>query len=146
MLHNLRRVEAGLRGENLGEDVTFRKYGGDGLPGLMPDGVAEDVGGYTAPIEHGDVEMQGKWQDKAEFERQQEVVQGDIGKRDNAVDGGFEEEGGVVPRVITTWGSEDKEAKKKAKKERLKKLRTENNARRQREKDAEQGSTRHSST
>lgn len=145
VLHNLRRVEAGLRGESLGEDLTFRKYGGDGLPELMGDGVAEGAGESTSYEEHGGVEMQGEWQDKAEFERQQEVVQGDVGKRDNAVDGGFEEEGGVVPRVKATWGFEDKEAKKKAKKERIKKLRMEEAARKQREKDAEQGSTRHPS-
>lgn len=143
ILHNLKRVEAGLRGENLGEDLTFRKYGGDGLPGLMPNGVAEDVGDYanwggSAYKGQGGVEMEGEWQDKAEFERQQEVVQGEIGRRDNAADGGFEEEGGVVPHVKATWGSGDKEAKKKAKKERRKEFQLERDAQRHREEDAEQ--------
>lgn len=143
VLHNLRRVEAGLRGENLGEDLTFRKYGGNGLPDLMPTGVAEDVsnhvhrGSFTE--EQGDVEVAGEWQDKTEFERQQEVVQGDIGKRDNAIDGGFEDEGGLVPRVIATWDPIDKEARREAKKERNKKIKKENAARMLREKDAEQG-------
>ena len=99
--------------------------------------------GVSSSKEMGDVgEMEGgrgEWQDKAEFERQQEVVRGDIGKRDNAVEGGFEEEGGYVPRVKTTWGPGDKDAKKKAKKERRKKHQMEEAARRQREKDAEKG-------
>lgn len=144
VLHNLRRVEAGLRGENLGEDLTFRKYGGDGLPELMkPNGVARDASEYVhrdaSFKEEGNVDMEGEWQDKAEFERQQEVVQGDIGKRDNTADGGFEEDGSSVPRVITTWGPEDKDAKKKAKKERIKKYQMERAAQKQREKDAERG-------
>lgn len=48
VLHNLRRVEAGLRGENLGEDLTVRKNEGDDgvLSGstIMPndDGVGLD--------------------------------------------------------------------------------------------------------
>lgn len=143
VLHNLRRVEAGLRGENLGEDLTFQKDGGDVLSESMPNGVDEDIGdldfGGHVSGGQGDVEMEGEWQDRAEFERQQEVVQGDIGKRDNAVDGGYEEEGGFVPRVKATWGPEDKEAKKKAKKERNKSFRLENAARMQREKKAERG-------
>lgn len=144
VLHNLRRVEAGLRGENLGEDLTFRKYGGDGLPDLMANGVAQDVGEYgswgSSYKEQGAATgMEGEWQDKAEFERQQEVVQGEIGKRDNAVDGGFDDEGGIVPRVKATWDSGDKEAKKKAKKERRKRLQAESEAQRWREKNAEQG-------
>lgn len=142
VLHNLRRVEAGLRGENLGEDLTLQKYGGEGLPELMPNGVVKDTSDYitgdSSPKEQGDEEMEGEWQDKAEFERQQEVVQGDIGKRNNAVVGSFEEEGGFVPQVKTTWGSGDKEARKKAKKRDRKTWQAENEARRQREKAAEE--------
>ncbi len=143
VLHNLRRVEAGLRGENLGDDFTFRKYGGDGLPELMTNGVAEDANEHLhldpSSTEQGDVEMEGEWQDKAEFERQQEVVQGEIGKRDNAADKGFKE-GGHVPRVKTTWGpGEDKEARKKAKKEKKKQFQKEKHAQIRREKDAEKG-------
>ena len=109
----------------------------------MPNGVAEDVGEYSfrggSYTEQGGEEMEGEWQDKAEFERQQEVVQGEIGRRDNAADGGFEQEGGVVPHVKATWDSQDREAKKKAKKGRRKKLQLELEAQRRREKDAEQG-------
>lgn len=122
--------------------MTFRKYGGDGLPELMPgNGVAEDAvgdgsfrGAVSAEQGGGEMGMQDGWQDKAEFERQQEVVRGDVGERDTAVDGGFEEDGAVVPRVRTTWGSEDKEARKKAKKERAKNLKREKAARELKEK------------
>lgn len=136
-------MEAGLRGENLGEDLTLRKDGGDGVPGLMTmmmratdgDGGGGD-GGSGSQEQEGDG---GEWQDKAEFERQQEVVQGDIGKRDSAVEGGLGDEGGEVPHVKSTWGPGDRDAKRKAKKERRKKHQMEEAARRQREKDAEQG-------
>ena len=142
VLHNLRRVEAGLRGENLGEDLTFQKYGGEGLPELMPNGVVMDTGDHmprsSSSKEQEYVGMEGEWQDKAEFERQQEVVQGDIGKRNNAVVGSCGEEGGSVPRVKATWGPEDKEAKKKAKKEKKKIYQAENFTRKQREKAAEE--------
>ncbi|CAF9915476.1 hypothetical protein IMSHALPRED_002617 [Imshaugia aleurites] len=140
VLHNLRRVEAGLRGENLGDDATFRKYGGDGLPGLVVGNGAADEEearrGWRGEGEAGQG-AEGEWQDKAEFERQQEVVQGDVGERDNGVDGGFEEEGGVVPRVKSTWDPGDTDARKKAKKERRKKTNKEKAAKKQREKDAE---------
>ena len=77
------------------------------------------------------------WQDKADFERQQEVVQGEIGKRDNAVGGGFEEgeEGGYVPRVKTTIGPREQKARKAAKKERRKRDQKEVAERRQRERE-----------
>lgn len=163
MLHNLRRVEAGLRGENLGEDLKVWKHG-EGLDGGVPgsamvlddddDGVGLAKGDANASEEHvyyGDrallrgklrvgETMEGEWQDKLEFERQQEVVQGDVGKRNNAVERGVEENGGGnVPRVKSTFRPEDKGARKHAKKERRKKERKEVEAQRQKEKDAEQG-------
>lgn len=163
-LHHLRRVEAGLRGENLGEeeqDLTVRRKedGGDdddggGLLGSMVmsggggagehgrggSGFKEGQGDDDVVVEEVGGGGGGEWQDKAEFERQQEVVRGGVGKRDSAVEGGFEGEGGGhVPRVKTTWGPGDKDAKRRAKKERRKKYQLEEAARRQREKDAEQG-------
>ena len=143
VLHNLRRVEAGLRGENLGEDLTFQKYGGDGLPELMPNGVAEGASKHAHRDPSYDDKQEGveavesEWQDKSEYERQQEVVQGDIGQRANAGSGGFQEEGGSVPRVKATWVAGGKDVKKMAKRERKKKLQMERAAERQREKDAE---------
>ena len=83
--------------------------------------------------------VEGEWQDKEEFEREQEVVGGDIGDRDNAVEGGFEEEGGRVPMVksVSTKSMKEKEERKKVKKERKKEQRASMEARRKREKDAE---------
>ena len=143
-------MEAGLRGENLGDDLTFRRdekwdeegdeKGGEGGPELMvlPDGVAEEVGEHSfGGRGDGEPGVDDGWQDKAEFERQQEVVQGDVGKRDNAVDGGFEEEGAVIPHVKTAWLPGDKEARKKAKKERNRINQLEKIARQQRERNAE---------
>ncbi|KAM0795487.1 hypothetical protein BDR22DRAFT_976943 [Usnea florida] len=145
VLHNLRRVEAGLRGENLGDDLSFRRDGEEDERGgeggaemrVLPNGGAEEVGEYSFEGQ-GDMEpgVDGGWQDKAEFERQQDVLQGDVGKRDNAVDGGFEE-GAVIPQVKSTWLPGDKEARKKAKKERQRIERLERIAKQQRERDAE---------
>ena len=67
-------------------------------------------------------------------------MQGDVGKRNNAVERGVEEDGGGnVPRVKSTLGPEDKNARKNAKKERRKQEQREREAQKQREKDAEQG-------
>ena len=130
-------MEAGLRGENLGDDFSVREEGGDGAPGLVtPGGAGGDAGGRGDGGSYGGQgggEVGGEWQDKAEFEREQEVVRGDVGKRDSAVDGGFEEEGGAVPRVKATWGPTDKEARKKAKKDRHQQLKREKAAKQQRE-------------
>lgn len=90
-------------------------------------------------MEHHNGVVEGEWQDKEEFEREQELVEGDIGDRDNAVEGGFEEEGGKVPMVktISTKSMKEKEERKKAKKERKKQQKTSVKARRKRERDAE---------
>ena len=140
VLHTLKRVEAGLRGEHLAADLAFEKFGGDGLPELMPGNAKNSVvtaSGGQMVDSNGAVE--GEWQDKEEFEREQEVVGGDIGDRDNAVEGGFEEEGGRVPMVksVSTKSMKEKEERKKVKKERKKEQRVSMEARRKREKDAE---------
>lgn len=70
MLHNLKRVEAGLRGEYLGPEIWFeetknrreRKQGDVEGSVKSKEGVAEE-----------------EWQDRGEFERAQEVEAGDIG-------------------------------------------------------------------
>lgn len=139
VLHTLKRVEAGLRGEHLAADLTFEKFGGNGLPELVPGNAGNAV--VTADgsqMEHQNGEVEGGWQDKEEFEREQELVEGDIGDRDNAVEGGFEEEGGKVPMVktIPTKRLKEKEERKKAKKERRKQMAS-LEARRKRERDAE---------
>ena len=140
VLHTLKRVEAGLRGEHLAADLTFEKLGEDGVPDLTT-GNAENPGATVggSQMEHHNGVVEGEWQDKEEFEREQELVEGDIGDRDNAVEGGFEEEGGKVPMVKTTStkSMKEREERKKAKKERKKQLKASVEARRKRERDAE---------
>ena len=140
VLHNLKRVEAGLRGEHLAADLTFEKLGGKGLPDLMPNvGVLETGQEAASGAKKGqpNLDMEGEWQDKEEFEREQEVVQGELGNRENGVDGGFEEEGGQVPRVRATKSSNEIEERKKLKKERRIRERKTLEAKRKREKDVE---------
>ena len=140
VLHTLKRVEAGLRGEHLAADFKFDKFGGDGLPEFMR-GKAEHPVATTggSQIEHPNGAAESEWQDKEEFEREQEVVGGDIGDRDNAVEGRFEEEGGQVPTVktVSTKNMKEKEGRKKAKRERRKQQQASLEARRKRERDAE---------
>lgn len=92
------------------------------------------------PMEGGsgqpDLEMEGEWQDKEEYEREQDIVQGDIGDRNNA-EGEFVGEGGRVPKVRAVKGKDIIEDRRKAKKERRLKERQLNSDRLKREKDAE---------
>lgn len=122
VLHNLKRVEAGLRGEHLGADLSFSKFGGEGLPGLKAgkDGgmiiidrsnlaKGADVDGQDRDVDMENVEE--GWQDKSEFEREQEVTQGEIGKRmPNVIEG-------EVPNVMESKSTVYKEDRKKRKKE-----------------------------
>ena len=84
-----------------------------------------------------DLEMEGGWQDKEEFEREQEVVEGEGGRRDNRVEGGVEEGWEQVPRVRATRSVNEKEERKKAKRERRKQERQSLEAKRKRERDSE---------
>ncbi|KAK0516534.1 hypothetical protein JMJ35_001137 [Cladonia borealis] len=139
VLHTLKRVEAGLRGEHLAADLTFEKFDGDGLPELILGNAENSVATVDgSQMEQHTGAVEGEWQDKEEFEREQELVEGDIGDRDNAVEGGFREEGGKVPMVkaISTKSLKEKEERRKAKKERQKQ-RASLEARRKRERDAE---------
>ena len=140
VLHNLRRVEAGLRGKQLGADLAFDEYGGEGLPGAT---IAGDAVAGANEIPNGYINGQGKaleggWQDKEEFEREQDIVQGEVGRRDNAVDGESVEKGGRMPKVKATRSAGDKETRKRAKKEKRKKERAAAElAKQMRDKDAE---------
>ena len=133
-------MEAGLRGEHLAADLTFEKFGGEGLPELMPGNAENPVGIMDeSQKQYPNGAVENEWQDREEFEREQEVVEGDIGDRDNDIDGDFEEEGGKVPKVktISTKSMKEKEERKKAKKERNKQQKASLEARRKRERDAE---------
>ena len=136
VLHNLRRVEAGLRGEHLGADLALVQFAQPGLPDA-DTGMEVNVNGpgTTRAI---DLENQGPepgmgqqgWQDKSEFEREQEDTVEDIGERTQAValSSGEDED---VPRVKRTGTTGDRAARKQKKKERRKKERQEASARKE---------------
>lgn len=137
VLHNLKRVEAGLKGEQLGADLDYEQYGGQGLPGLMPipngkpNGLADGIEGASGNANAAD---EG-WQDKMEFDRQQDIVQGEIGDRDNAV--GERRDAQSVPMVAPTQSTGDKEERKRRKAERRLQERKNAEAKRKRDRDAE---------
>lgn len=112
VLHNLRRVEAGLRGERLAPDPEPES------DDRVLDGLIEESGaklqGKSWKRKLNDVEE--GWQDLEEFQREQGRVEvGEIGDRSN-----FVEDGSAESPVLATGsaGKVDKEARKKAKKER----------------------------
>lgn len=125
VLHNLKRVEAGLRGEHLGADLSFSKFGGEGLPDLQvgKDGMQSTNRTTLAKGAHADGQavdvdlenLEEGWQDKGEFEREQEFTQGEIGQRmPNFVEG-------EVPNVMESWSTGEKEARKRRKREKRRK-------------------------
>ncbi|MCJ1373449.1 hypothetical protein MMC20_004677 [Loxospora ochrophaea] len=124
VLHNLKRVEVGLRGENLGADLSFAKFGGEGLPDLQ----LVNGNGVGPNEQHAvEFEVQGTsmdtgpngWQDPTEFEREQEITQGEIGRRNRAANR-TSMNAGDVPSVVETKTSGDREERKRRKKERRK--------------------------
>lgn len=137
ILHNLKRVEAGLQGEHLGADLSFTQFGGEGLPDLQVSLQNDGVGPETTRAV--DVDKQGPdpemgvegWQDKVDFEREQEVVEGEIGEGSEAVIVGSREDVDV-PRVAATG---DKEARKQNKKLKRQKERRAAEEKKKREKD-----------
>ena len=123
ILHNLKRVEAGLRGEHLGADLSFSQSVGEGLPDPQISVGDEASVAATMPIVEVDGQnpnvktRDGDWQDRTEFEREQEVTQGEIGESSQLVSTETKE-GGDVPIVRETPTAGDKEDRKKKKKER----------------------------
>ncbi|KAI9882268.1 MAG: hypothetical protein M1823_005988 [Watsoniomyces obsoletus] len=99
-LHNLRRVEAGLRGERLG-GVSFQDP--DMMPFRQHHSAIEDVYNPDQNIrlenqeviaregyeigKNGDVAVTGveEWQDMESYQRDQEITEGEIGQRDTGV-------------------------------------------------------------
>ncbi|KAI4135062.1 MAG: hypothetical protein LQ347_000987 [Umbilicaria vellea] len=121
VLHNLKRVEAGLGGEHLGADLSFSKFGGEGLPdiqfgenGMKSTNRTSSAKGADADGQALDADMEDVeegWQDKSEFEREQNVTQGEVGQRmPNVVDG-------EVPNVIESKSTGNKQDRKRRKKE-----------------------------
>ncbi|KAF3005819.1 hypothetical protein E8E13_008146 [Curvularia kusanoi] len=124
VMHNLRRIAAGLRGEYLEPEPTPEPEAEEGAEGEKAWKGKKAKGKkttFTDDAETGAVEIE--WQDKETYEREQgEIEIGEIGDRTNVVQDGDEE-----PEVeVTVTGEKrkggdaklDKEARKKAKKER----------------------------
>ncbi|CBX90410.1 predicted protein [Plenodomus lingam JN3] len=133
VLHNLRRVAAGLHGEYLEPE---------GTPEPEEEEEGEDGGGEWGAVKgSGKGKGKGKkgegWQDREVAAQEEEgLVIGEVGDRTNGVVGG-----GVEPEVRDTGlgeeakkrkgdggGKMDKEARKKAKKERDQQRKRENEA------------------
>jgi hypothetical protein len=138
VMHNLRRVAAGLRGEFLEPEKT-------------PEPEENEDDGYGAKKfsskkrKDFSTTTDDDWQDKAVYEAQQGVIEvGEIGDRTNVVQDGGEEpevevtsgarENGAKKRKQGGEGMTDKEARKQAKKERDQQRKKENEKKRQAEK------------
>ncbi|OSS53889.1 hypothetical protein B5807_01415 [Epicoccum nigrum] len=118
VMHNLRRIAAGLRGEYLEPEPTPEPEAEEGAEGEKAWNGKKGKGKKTT-FTDGEVE----WQDKEVYEREQgEMEIGDVGERTNIVqDGGEEPEVEVEVTGEKRKGGDaklDKEARKKAKKER----------------------------
>ena len=122
MLHNLRRVAAGLRGDYLEPEPTPEPEGEDQDQGQTSSALKSGKKTAVAPEE---------WQDMSEFEREEGMVEvGEVGDRSN-----FVQEGGEVPELEAAAGEGkkraqddddgklDKAARKKAKKAKDKEFR-----------------------
>jgi hypothetical protein len=126
VMHNLRRVAAGLRGEYLEPEKTPEPEEQDPDLDTMTLKETGKKSGQSADNEQGD------WQEMSEFEREEGMIEvGELGDRTNVV-----AEGGEVPEIEVVAGAKQdgakrkkggddaglsKEARKKAKKDRLKK-------------------------
>ncbi|KAI9648464.1 hypothetical protein NHQ30_003098 [Ciborinia camelliae] len=72
-IHNLQRVEAGLRGEWLAPTLELEEESAVDIAQGMDDGTALGSGGDKMDVDG--------WQDKEEFEREQSIEEGDVGAR-----------------------------------------------------------------
>ena len=125
VLHNLKRVQAGLRGEELGADLIFEEFGEQRVPELMPtqNGFQGSLPEGLSGVAKGGDGVERGWQDRTEFERQQDIVQGENGKRHSAIGQGRETR--TVPRVEATDINTDREERKRRKKQRRRQERDE---------------------
>ncbi|KAF9692239.1 hypothetical protein EKO04_009611 [Ascochyta lentis] len=122
VMHNLRRVAAGLRGEYLEPEATPEPEEEEAADNSAQSKYGKKANGKKTTFTDADAdEVQVEWQDKEAYEREQgDIELGDLGDRSNTV-----AEGGEAPDVEVTGekrkGADaklDKDARKKAKKER----------------------------
>jgi hypothetical protein len=145
-LHNLQRVEAGLKGEWLAPTLELNEGQGVAVAEGMDDGTNKTGEG------------EGEWQDLEDYQREQSIEEGEVGPRQTAVvNNGEDSEGEVVgkgagddsevdvdaapkPKKVKTKHEatnlkvkkpKDKEAKKAEKKARLKEAQRQKQAERE---------------
>ena len=122
VLHNLKRLEAGLKGEHIMADADLGHVA-NGLTILPKEA---DVAAGKDAERHGN--MQLDWQDMSEFEQEQQELEGDIGPRTTGLGMVDEDE---EPKVLEFQNTnESRLARKREKKHR----RTEQRRKREREK------------
>jgi hypothetical protein len=131
VMHNLRRVAAGLRGEYLEPEATPEAETEDEG---RKEWVGKGKGSWNKGGNEVEVPKEDGWQDQEIYEQSVQVEVDELGKRHN-----FVAQGGEAPEVEVTAGDEevegakkrknaegesqlDKDARKKAKKERNKEL------------------------
>lgn len=109
VIHNLKRVEAGLRGEWLAPNLELEAEGTAGFESFPVMGNGQE----------GEDDDAGEgWQDLDEYQREQSIEMGEIGLRETGIGQEGEE---ALP--VSNKGARmplDKEARKREKKERLK--------------------------
>lgn len=121
----------------MGADLTFTKFGTEVLPDLVVDNAPTGALKISAGgPEKQRQEISSEWQDKEIFEQQQDVMQGEIGRRENTLNGDLNESG-QVPRVRITKSTGEIDARREAKKDRRRKERLAREGQRNTEKDAE---------
>ncbi|EQL38712.1 hypothetical protein BDFG_00259 [Blastomyces dermatitidis ATCC 26199] len=130
IIHNLKRVQAGLAGEVLGRDLTFARLEGQGggavfaLQSREIGGDGEDWSGEGIGRGRGKKMVDDGWQDLESYEREQEVV--DAGNGDGEAEEGDQAQMPVPMDVGGGSGAGqgigaiDKEERKRRKKERRK--------------------------
>ena len=113
VIHNLKRVEAGLRGEWLAPSLELEAEGMAGFESFPVTGNGQGVG-------EGDDAGEG-WQDLDEYQREQSIEMGEVGPRETGI--GLEGEEALPVLNMEAGRRLDKEARKREKKERLRRER-----------------------
>jgi hypothetical protein len=110
-LHNLQRVEAGLRGEWLAPTLELEEGQGVEVAKGMDDGTQQGSG----EGDHMDVDG---WQDREEFQREQDIDDGDPNATVQATEIDSDLDVGTTPKVDPTAPTESKEISKSEKERR----------------------------
>ncbi|KAL8943633.1 MAG: hypothetical protein Q9216_000921 [Gyalolechia sp. 2 TL-2023] len=132
VLNNLRRVEAGLRGEHIAAHLSFGNFGGEGLSDFAGDSTANcdgEVEKSWGEAAQAGMTQQADWQDKDEYERQQTIERGDVRSRSNAIEVSdvgqrIGEAGGEIPPV-RGLSREEKMVRRRRKREKREQMKRE---------------------